>query len=137
MEGGPHWVPHVSLLRHGTILHISKSKCGAHTRLVARVLKQTGRTMKLGSPCLVCDTVERYCFLCPGWMGVRSNVDGEVTNPSVSVLRKATMSASSLLVKPRLPIWVVTVAGFSGGGQQVTFSPFEPCAQRGSFCEVL
>jgi hypothetical protein len=27
-----------------------------------------------------------------GWMGVRSNVDGEVTKPSVSVLRNATIS---------------------------------------------
>jgi hypothetical protein len=36
-------------------------------------------------------------------MGVRSSVDGEVTKPSVSVLRKATMSSSSLLVKSRLP----------------------------------
>lgn len=43
------------------------------------------------------------------------------------------MSSSSSLVKPRLPNWVVfMVAGYSGGGQQVTFSPREPCAQRNS-----
>lgn len=48
------------------------------------------------------------------------------------------MSSSSPLVKPRLPNWVVfRVAGYSGGGQQVIFSPAEPCAQRGNACEVL
>ena len=66
------------------------------------------------------------------------NVVGEVTKPSVSVLRKATMSSSSSLVKPRLPNWVLlTVPGNSGAGQQVTFSPFEPWAKCGSACEVF
>ena len=74
-------------------------------------------------------TVERYRF----FAGTASVV-GEVTKPSVRVWRKATISSSSVLVRPRLPICVVfRVGGYSGSGQQVTFSPAEPCAQRQMF----
>src|SRR4030081_3661391 len=56
-----------------------------------------------------------------GW--TPSGVAGVVTKPSVSVCRNATMSLSSWAESPRLPIKVVTFAGVSGGGQQLTFSP--------------
>jgi pimeloyl-ACP methyl ester carboxylesterase len=50
---------------------------------------------------------------------------GIVTKWSVSVCRNVTMSLSSWPVSPRLPIKVDTLAGVSGGGQQLTFSPGE------------
>src|ERR1700730_13991750 len=50
---------------------------------------------------------------------------GIVTKLSVSVCRNVTMSLSSWLVSPRLPIKWDTLVGVSGGGQQLTFSPGE------------
>jgi hypothetical protein len=50
---------------------------------------------------------------------------GIVTKWSVSVCRNVTMSLSSWLVSPRLPIKWDTLVGVSGGGQQLTFSPGE------------
>ena len=51
---------------------------------------------------------------------------GIVTKWSVSVCRNVTMSLSSWLASPRLPIKVDTLVGVSGGGQQLIFSPGEP-----------
>src|SRR5260370_51572 len=58
--------------------------------------------------------------------GLSSGDAGIVTNRSVSVCRNATMSLSSWLVRPRLPIKPVTLAVVSGSGQQLTFSPGDP-----------
>jgi hypothetical protein len=111
---------------------------GQVERTSIKVYRRTqGEPWKLVRPAWYgSDCVDGYWLPC--WTAGLANVDGEVTKPSVSVFRKATMSSSSSLVKPRLPNWVVlSVAGTSGGGQQVTFSPGEPCAQRGNACEVL
>ena len=70
----------------------------------------------------------------------RSNADAGdpvVAKSSVRDRRKSTMSSSSSLVSPRLPITLVRFADVSGAGQQLTFSPGDPWAQRGSDWDVL